>query len=76
MESSRRGPTPALWDRMMFFCSRVRCAVGMRVWASNPKPVLIPYAAASPAASLDVAAWESRTDRIARSWILTDAGSL
>jgi len=40
--SSSSGPTPELCDRMMFRCSRVRCAAGMRVFASRPKPVLMP----------------------------------
>ena len=40
--SSSSGPTPQLCDRMMFRCSNVRCAGAMRVFASRPKPVLMP----------------------------------
>ena len=45
------GPVPAAWERTRDFCSRVRFSRGMCLLASAPKPVEIPYAGTSDAAS-------------------------
>ena len=48
---STSGPEPAAWERTSERCSWVRRSVGMCRVASAPKPVEIPYAGVSAAAS-------------------------
>ncbi len=46
--SGNGSPTPAAWLRRRFSCSAPSASRGIRVSASAPKPVLMPYTASSP----------------------------
>ena len=62
--SGSASPTPAACESNRLRCSSSSCSVGMRVWASRPKPVLMPYAA-SPLAMIVIDQGARRRDAAA-----------